>query len=184
MEWPSCPTEYGLHFGRPRQLRYRVFDLTTLKVMRRSRRERTQTRFSTTASRHVLSNHTGGDITVIDPAALDKTVTIQIGGTLEYAVADGAGHVFVCVEDKNEVVQIDTKANTVLARWSLSPGDAPTGLDIDLKGHRLFVGCGNRKMIVLDSTTGSLHAEHRRGRRRGLRAGVGGPQCQREKMGR
>jgi DNA-binding beta-propeller fold protein YncE len=109
------------------------------------------------ASKHVLSmNHTGGDITVIDPAALEKTVTIQVSGTLEYAVADGAGHVFVCVEDKNEVVQIDTKANTVLARWSLATGDAPTGLDIDLKGHRLFVGCGNQKMIVLDSTTGKV----------------------------
>ena len=60
----------------------------------------------------------------------------------------------MCVEDKNEVVQIDTKANTLLARWSVAPGDAPTGLDIDLKGHRLFVGCGNQKMIVLEFDDG------------------------------
>ena len=104
-------------------------------------------------------NHSGGDITVIDPAALDKdTITISVGGTLEYAAADGAGHVFVCVEDKNEVVQIDSKANRVLARWTVEPGDGPTGLAIDVEHHRLFAGCGNKKMIVLDSQTGKILA--------------------------
>jgi len=112
------------------------------------------------ASKHVFAmNHTGGTITVIDPAALEKdTVTIPVGGTLEYAVADGAGHVFVCVEDKNEVVQVDSKANRVLAHWPLAPGDGPTGLAIDLERHRLFAGCGNQKMVVLDSQTGKVLA--------------------------
>jgi DNA-binding beta-propeller fold protein YncE len=135
-----------------------AFDMTTLKVGATIKTgANPDAILYDPASKHVLSmNHTGGDITVIDPAALDKTVTIPVGGTLEYAVADGAGHVFVCVEDKNEVVQVDTKANTVLARWSLAPGDAPTGLDIDVKNHRLFAGCGNQKMIVLDSKTGKV----------------------------
>lgn len=111
-------------------------------------------------SKHVLCmNHSGGDITVIDPAALKgATVTIPVGGKLEYAVADGAGHVFVCVEDKNEVVKIDTKANRVLARWSIEPGDGPTGLALDAEKHRLFAGCGNQKMIVLDAQTGKILA--------------------------
>ena len=111
------------------------------------------------ASKHIFAmNHTGGDVTVIDPAALDKTVTIPVGGKLEFAVTDGAGHVFVCVEDKNEIVQIDSKANRVLARWPLSPGDAPTGLAIDLAHHRLFAGCLNQKLVVLDAKTGKLLA--------------------------
>jgi DNA-binding beta-propeller fold protein YncE len=112
------------------------------------------------ASKHILSiNHSGGDITVINPAALDKeTVTIPVGGVLEYAVADGAEHVFVCVEDKNEVVQIDSKANRVRARWALAPGEEPTGLAIDLKHHRLFAGCRNQKMVVLDAKTGKILA--------------------------
>jgi DNA-binding beta-propeller fold protein YncE len=111
-------------------------------------------------SKHILSmNHSGGDITVIDPAALEKNAaTIQVGGKLEYAVADGAGHVFVCVEDKNEVVQIDSKANRVLARWPLAPGEGPTGLAIDVEHHRLFAGCGNQKMVVLDSKSGKVLA--------------------------
>jgi YVTN family beta-propeller protein len=112
------------------------------------------------ASKHVLAmNHTGGDIAVIDPADLAaKTVSIPVGGKLEYAVVDGAGHAFVCVEDKNEVVQIDTKANRVLAHWPVAPGDGPTGLALDRKRHRLFAGCGNQKMIVLDAKTGQVLA--------------------------
>ena len=111
-------------------------------------------------SKHVLCmNHSGGDITVIDPAALKgKTATIPVGGKLEYAVADGAGLVFVCVEDKSEIAKIDTKANRVMARWSIEPGEEPTGLALDARNHRLFAGCGNQKMIVLDSQTGKILA--------------------------
>jgi DNA-binding beta-propeller fold protein YncE len=107
-------------------------------------------------SKHIFAmNHTGGDITVIDPAAPDvKAVTIPVGGKLEYAAADGAGQVFVCVEDKNEVVQIDSKANKLLARWPLETGKGPTGLAIDTQRMRLFAGCGNRTMVILDAKTG------------------------------
>jgi YVTN family beta-propeller protein len=138
----------------------RAFDLKTLKVTATIKTgANPDAILYDPASKHVLAmNHTGGDVTVIDPAALDRTVTIPVGGTLEFAVADGAGHVFVCVEDKNEVVQIDSKANRVLARWPLAPGDAPTGLAIDLDHHRLFAGCGNQMMIVLDAKTGKLLA--------------------------
>ena len=113
------------------------------------------------ASKHILSiNHSGGDVTVIDPAALDKDpVTIAVGGTLEYAAADGTGHVFVNVENKNEVAEIDSETNQVLARWPLATGKGPTGLAIDVERHRLFAGCGNQKMIVLDSENGKVLAE-------------------------
>jgi hypothetical protein len=55
-----------------------------------------------------------------------------VGGRLEAAVVDGAGHLFVCDQDKNTVVQIDSMANKVLARWQLGTGKTPTGLAIDL----------------------------------------------------
>ena len=112
------------------------------------------------ASKHILAiNHGGGTVSVIDPAALDKEpITITVGGTLEFAVGDGAGHVFVNVEDKDETVEIDSKTNQVLAHWALAPGKAPTGLALDNRNHRLFVGCGNEKMVVLDSESGKVLA--------------------------
>jgi DNA-binding beta-propeller fold protein YncE len=126
------------------------------------------------ASKHVFANHHGdGDITVIDPAALGHTVAISVanpvsverhgrlgpafvGGRLEAAVADGAGHLFVCVQDKNEVVQIDSMTNKVLARWPLGTGKTPTGLALDPERMRLFAGCGNEQMVILDARTGTI----------------------------
>jgi len=109
------------------------------------------------ASKHVFANHQGGDITVIDPAALDHTVTISVGGRLETAVADGAGHLFVCVGDRNEVVQIDSTTNKLLARWPLGTGQSPTGLAIDTQRMRLFAGCvNNQQMVILDARTGTI----------------------------
>jgi DNA-binding beta-propeller fold protein YncE len=138
-----------------------AFDLKTFKVVKTIKTGRNPDAIIyDPASKHIMSiNHSGGDVTVIDPAALDKDpVTIAVGGTLEFAATDEAGHVFVNVEDKNEVVQIDSKTNKVLAHWPLAEGKGPTGLAIDVKHHRLFAGCGNQKMIVLDSESGKVLA--------------------------
>jgi len=134
-----------------------VFDLGTLKVTKTIKTgANPDAIIYDPASKHILSiNHTGGNISVIDPAALDKEpITITVGGTLEAAVSDEEGHVFVNVEDKNEVVEIDSKENRVLAHWLLTPGTGPTGIALDREHHRLFSGCGNSKCIVLDSQTG------------------------------
>lgn len=139
-----------------------AFDLKTFKVVKTIKAGRNPDAILfDPASKHVFAfNHSGGDITVIDPAALAKeTVTIPVGGTLEYGVADGAGRVYVNVEDKNEVVAIDSKANRVLAHWTLGSGDGPSGLAIDTEHHHLFSGCdGNAKMVVLDATNGKILA--------------------------
>jgi DNA-binding beta-propeller fold protein YncE len=138
-----------------------AFDLKTFKVVKTIKTGRNPDAIIyDPASKHIMSiNHSGGDVTVIDPAALDKDpVTIAVGGTLEFAAADGAGHVFVNVEDKNEVAQIDSKTNQVTAHWPLAEGTRPTGLAIDPEHHRLYAGCGNKKMIVLDSESGKVLA--------------------------
>jgi DNA-binding beta-propeller fold protein YncE len=109
------------------------------------------------ASKHVFANHQDGDITVINPAGLSNTVTISVEGRLESAVADGAGHLFVNVQDRNEVVQIDSMTNKLLARWPLGTGQGPTGLAIDPQRMRLFAGClNNQQMVILDAKTGTI----------------------------
>jgi len=138
-----------------------VFDLKTLKEIKRIKAGKNPDAIMfDPASKHIFAfNHSGGDVTVIDPAALDSpTTTIPVGGALEYGVNDGAGHVFVNVEDKGEVVEIDSRENKVLAHWPLEKGATPTGLAIDAEHHHLFSGCGNQKMYVLDTESGKVLA--------------------------
>jgi DNA-binding beta-propeller fold protein YncE len=138
-----------------------VFDLKKLKVSQKVKAGKNPDGiiYDPASQRVYAFNHTGGDITIVDPAALDKEPnTLAVGGTLEFGVADGAGHVYVNVEDKNEVAVIDSKLQKVTAHWSVAPGDGPTGLAIDVAHRRLFAGCGNQKMVVLDADTGKVLA--------------------------
>ena len=114
------------------------------------------------ASNNVLVfNHKGGTVTLIaaDADAKFKTQTLEVGGTLEAGAVDGEGHAFVNVEDKNEVVEFDTKSPAVLNHWKLGKGEGPTGIAIDVAKHRLFVGCGENGLLeVLNSKSGKVIA--------------------------
>ena len=101
-------------------------------------------------------NGKGQSATVID-AKSDKVVaTIPLEGKPEFAQSQG-GRVFCNIEDKNEVIAIDTKTHSVVAKWPLAPGEEPTGMAIDAARHRLFVGC-DKLLVMLDSTTGKVIA--------------------------
>jgi len=93
--------------------------------------------------------------TVIDAKAGKVVATIPLGGKPEFAQADG-GRVFVNLEDKNEVAVIDTAKHEVVARWPIAPGEEASGMAIDLKNHRLFLGCGNKLMVMLDYSSGKV----------------------------
>ncbi len=103
----------------------------------------------------VTSNHSGGDISLIDPATDAVVSTIVVGGTLETIVSDHAGKLFINVEDKNEIAVVDIAKAAVTNRWSLAPADGPTGLAIDVKTKRLFATCDKLLMIV-DATNGKI----------------------------
>jgi DNA-binding beta-propeller fold protein YncE len=135
-----------------------IFDLHSLQVIGHAPAEMNpdSITYDPSTKRVFAMNGRSGSATVVD--ALNDTVagTIQIGGRLETAVADGAGHVYVDVENKGEEVQIDSKAMTVTAHWPLDPCKDPGGLAIDSKHRRLFVGCGNKLMAVVDADSGKV----------------------------
>ena len=111
------------------------------------------------ASHHVLTlNGKSSSASVIDPATNAVIATIALPGKPEFAVSDGAGHVYVNIEDKSELVQIDSAKNTVLNTWPLAPCESPSGLALDRQHHRLFSVCDNQKMAVLDANNGHLVA--------------------------
>ena len=103
-------------------------------------------------------NGRSSDVTVIDAVNLKVLTTIPLGGKPEVAVSDGAGHVFVNIEDTSEVVVIDQATNKIQARWPLGSCTEPTGLAIDKAHQRLFAVCANQEMTVVDSTAGRLVA--------------------------
>ena len=135
---PRARPEPGLHLGRPGQLRHRVRHDDSEGRRDDQRREGTPDAILyDPASKHVLSmNHSGGDITVIDPAALDKTVTIQIGGTLEYAVADGLGTSSCASRTRMKSSRSTPGRIPCWPAGAWASAKPPTGLDIDVKGHR------------------------------------------------
>lgn len=88
-----------------------------------------------------------------------KVQKIDLDGKPESLVVDGAGHAFVCLADKNLIAEVDLAAGKVVHRWPCGVGEEPTGLAIDAKQGRLFVGCRNQKLIVLGTQDGKVLAE-------------------------
>lgn len=95
------------------------------------------------------------DATVIDVATDEVVATIPLGTKPETGVSDEHGKIFVNGETTNEVIVINADTYKVNARYKINGGEEPSGLDIDTKTNRLFIGCGgNKKMVVMDATNG------------------------------
>jgi DNA-binding beta-propeller fold protein YncE len=111
------------------------------------------------ASKRVFTfNGRSSDATAFDAATGAVAGTIALGGKPEFSQADGKGKVYVNIEDKNEVVEIDSQKLSVTKHFSINPGEEPSGLAIDVDHHRLFSVCGNKLMTVLDILTGKVIA--------------------------
>jgi YVTN family beta-propeller protein len=102
-------------------------------------------------------NGRGNSATVIDAASSKVTATIPLGGKPEAAVTDdAAGRAYVNLEDKNSVAVIDMAKHEVVANWPIAPGEEASGLAIDVKTHRMFIGASNKLMLMMDSTNGKI----------------------------
>ncbi len=97
--------------------------------------------------------------TVISAKSAQVVATIKLPGKPEFPAADpAAGRVYDNIEDKSEVVAIDTKTHQVVKEWPTAPGESPSGMAFDAAHHRLFLGCDNHLMLMLDSATGKVVA--------------------------
>jgi YVTN family beta-propeller protein len=93
-----------------------------------------------------------GNITVIDPATAKAVATVQVGGSLEFATADGHGKLYVNVEDKNEVAVIDTRTRKLLRREPLPGCDGPSGIAFDPATKETLSACSNGVAVILSAT--------------------------------
>jgi DNA-binding beta-propeller fold protein YncE len=96
--------------------------------------------------------------TAIDAVAGKVMGTIPLPGKPEFSVSGGRGGIFVNIEDKSELVRIDAEKLTVTNTWPLAPCESPSGLSMDRVQRRLFSGCANKLMAVVDADSGKLLA--------------------------
>jgi DNA-binding beta-propeller fold protein YncE len=108
------------------------------------------------SGRVFVYNGRSANATVIDAKADTVVATIPLPGKPEFSVTNGAGKIYVNIEDKSLVVVLDANKLEIENIWSLSPGQEPSGLAIDNKNHRLFSVCDNQLMIVLDAQDGKV----------------------------
>jgi len=136
-----------------------VFDLKTLKVLKQIPVGKNPDAiiYDPASKRVFTMNGAGQDATAIDVKTDTVAGTVALDGKPEFAAADEKGHVFVNLEDKSVVVEMDSQKLSVMNRWPLAPGEEPSGMAIDTKHHRLFIGCGgNKLMAVVDSESGKV----------------------------
>jgi YVTN family beta-propeller protein len=135
-----------------------VFDLKTLKAIANvpAGRNPDAIIYDPFSKRVFAFNGASHDATAIDARTNAVVGVIALGGKPEFAVADEKGHVYVNIEDKNEIVQFDPVKLTVENHWSIAPGDEPSGLAMDRKHRRLFSVCGNKLMTVVNADNGKL----------------------------
>ena len=134
-----------------------VFDLATDKIIEQVKTGENPDAimYDAITNTVITCNGRSKDLSIID-AATDKVIaTIAVGGKPETAVTDMEGHLYVNIEDKNEIVAVDLKSATVINHWSLNGGESPTGLEIDKKTKRLFAGC-EKQLVVMDATNGNI----------------------------
>jgi DNA-binding beta-propeller fold protein YncE len=137
-----------------------IFDMKTLATITKVKAgDNPDAILYDSASKRVFTfNGHSHDSTAIDAVKGEVVGTIKLDGKPEFAVSDGNGEIFDNIEDKSELVAIDPNKLEVKSKWPLAPCEEPSGLAMDRKHRRLFAGCDNKMMAVVDADTGKVLA--------------------------
>lgn len=138
-----------------------MFDLSTLAVLGTTTAadDADAILFDKATGNVFTMNGDANSSSVIDAKTGKRTGTIPLGGKPEFGVSDGAGKLYANIEDKNEIVEVDARAQKVVRRWPLTGCKGPTGLAIDVAHRRLFSGCrGSKVMAISDAAAGKVLA--------------------------
>ena len=112
--------------------------------------------YDTYSKKVITCNGRGKNMTVIDPKTDQAVATIQLTGWPEAAISDGKGKIYVNNAEKSEIDVIDATTFKILNTWPLAPGNHPSGLAIDRGTMRLFSGCDDKVLVVMDATNGKI----------------------------
>jgi DNA-binding beta-propeller fold protein YncE len=84
----------------------------------------------------------------------------DLAGRTEHLAADGAGHVFLNMQDKGVLLKLDAQNLKILDMWPTGPCTQPSSMDMDRAHNRLFIGCRGERplMAVVDGNSGKIVA--------------------------
>lgn len=135
-----------------------AFDLKTLKALGQTATgNKPDAIIYDPASKRVFAfNGDSKSATAIDAANGKVAGTVDLGGGPEFAAADGAGKVFVNLEEENMTVAFDSQSLKVLNKWPLVPCQTPTAMAMDRKNRRLFIGCRSHVAAFVNADTGKV----------------------------
>jgi DNA-binding beta-propeller fold protein YncE len=139
-----------------------IFDLKTLRVISQVKTgKKPDAIVFDPATNRVFAMNGGSDsATAIDARNGSVAGTLDLGGGPEFSVADGKGKLWVNLEDKSELVQIDSNSLKIVNRWSVAPCGSPSSMAFDPQNRRIFIGCRSHLMAVADADTGKIVASY------------------------
>ena len=114
--------------------------------------------FESLTERVYVFSHSQPNATVIDGKDGSVVGTIDLGGAPEHAASDGQRHLYVCLEDKDNIAVVDVKTLKVTAHYDLGgKGSGPAGLGFDAKNRILFAMCHDpQTCVVLNADDGKI----------------------------
>ena len=144
-----------------REAKASIFDLETLKTLSKVETgPNPDAILYEPSQREVYTfNGRGNSATVFDAKNGKVVATIPLSGKPESGAADSkAGRIYCNIENKNEIAVIDIKTHQVVGTWPIAPGEEASGMAIDLEHQRLFIGCHNKLMEMIDLASGKVAA--------------------------
>lgn len=134
-----------------------VFDMNTNKVLATiaTGQNPDAIMYEPFSKKIITCNGRSKNLSIIDPQQNKVIDSVDVAGKPETAVSDGAGKIFINNEDKNEIVVVDVTTFKVINRWSIAPGEGPTGLAYDAGTKRLFAAC-EKLLVVIDAANGKV----------------------------
>lgn len=168
-EIPDTPGVHGValvpHLARGftsngREDTVSVFDLKTLALQKKIKVGNVPDAivYDPFSKRVFTFNAKSHDTTAVDASKSEVVGKVGLGGKPEFAATDEKGTVWVNIEDTSELVAFDPVKLAVKSRWKLADCEEPTGLSLDHKNRRLFAGCSNKKMAIVNADNGRVVA--------------------------
>ncbi|MDE3059183.1 MAG: YncE family protein [Bacteroidota bacterium] len=106
--------------------------------------------------RIVTMNGRSSSATAIDAKSDTVIGTIELDGKPEFCVSNDNGLMYVNLENKSEIEEFNPQTLKTIKRWSIAPGESPSGLAFDIKHNILFAGCDNKMMAIVNAESGKV----------------------------